>query len=199
MKIIAKLPILTLFISLIYSSSLLAQDVNEKIKNIDGEVNKITITTEEGEYTFDGEDAAKLFKKMKSSANSFVWHSAEKEGKRKIVFLDSDDEEHHVEIFSGDDEDVIIISEDENECMNEMHKKVKVEIEDGNKKVTVTTNENGVEKTEVYEGDDADKYIKEMKKKHGSDMDIYNEKNTDDGKVKKKKIIIEKKTDKKSE
>lgn len=199
MNAIAKLSVLSIFISLIFSSSFLAQDVNERMENIDGEVNKITITTEEGEYTFEGEDAARLFKKMKSSANSFVWHSAEMDGKKKIIFLDSDNEEHHVEIYGGDDEDVIIISEDDDDAMNEMHKKVKVEIEDGNKKVTVTTNENGEKKTEVYEGDEADKYIKEMKEKHGGDMDIYIEKNADDGKVKQKKIIIEKKTDKKSE
>ncbi|MBT8378644.1 MAG: hypothetical protein KJN64_05405, partial [Ignavibacteria bacterium] len=61
----------------------------------------------------------------------------------------------------------------------------------------VTTNENGEEKTEVYEGDEADKYIKEMNEKHSSDMDIFIEKDSDDGKVKKKKIIIEKKTEKK--
>jgi hypothetical protein len=197
MKVIANFSVLTLFISLIYSSSLLAQDLNEKLKNIDGEVNKITIATEEGEYTFDGEDAAKLFKKIKSSGNSFFWHSAEKDGKKKIVFLDSDDEEHHIEVFGGDDEDLIIISEDVHEDMEGMHKKIKVEVEDGNKKVTVTTKEDGKEKIEVYEGDEADGYIKEMNEKHGDDIDILIEKDSDDGKVKKKKIIIEKKTDKK--
>jgi hypothetical protein len=83
--------------------------------------------------------------------------------------------------------------------MDEMHKKVKVEIEDGNKKVTVTTHENGEEKTEVYEGNEADKYIKEMNEKHSGDIDMFIEKDVDDGKVKQKKIIIEKKTDKKLE
>ena len=136
---------------------------------------------------------------MKSSSNSFVWHSDEKDGKKKIVFLDSDNEEHHVEVFGGDDEDLIIISEDVHEDMEGMHKKINVEVKDGNKKVTVTTKENGEEKIEVYEGDEADKYIKEMNEKHGDDMDILIEKDSDDGKVKKKKIIIEKKTDKKSE
>ena len=199
MKVIAQLSVLTVFISLIFSSSLIAQDVNEKIKGIEGDVNKITITTEEGDYTFEGEDAAKLFKRIKSSASNFIWHSTEMDGKKKIVFLDSDNEEHHVEIFGGDDEDVIIISEDTDGNMDEMHKKVKVEIEDGNKKVTVTTHENGKEKTEVYEGDEADKYIKEMNEKHSGDIDMFIEKDVDDGKVKQKKIIIEKKTDKKLE
>jgi protease II len=199
MKLIAQLSALSITISFLFSISLFSQDVNEKIKDIEGEANKITITTENGVYTFEGDDAAKLFKKMKSSSNSFVWHSAEKDGKKKIVFFDSDDEEHHVEVFGGDDEDLIIISEDVHEDMEGMHKKINVEIKDGNKKVTVTKKENGEEKIEVYEGDEADKFIKEMNEEHGDDMDIFIEKDSDDGKVKKKKIIIEKKTDKKSE
>ena len=198
MKVITKKFSLTLFTFSLFSTLLFAQDVNEKMKDIIGEVNKITITTEKGEYTFEGEDAIQLFKKMKSSGNSFVWHSGEKDGEKKIVFLDSNNEEHHIEVFGGDDEDVFIISEDIDGEIDDMHKKVKVEIEDGNKKVTVTTKENGEEKTEVYEGDEADEYIKKMKEKHHGDMDIFIEKDTD-GKLKKKKIIIEKKTEKETE
>ena len=47
--------------------------------------------------------------------------------------------------------------------------------------------EDGKEKIEVYEGDEADEYIKEMNEKHGDDIDILIEKDSDDGKVKKKK------------
>ena len=198
MNIISKQFALTLFIFSLFSTLLFAQDVNEKMKDINGEVNKITITTEKGEYTFEGEDAVQLFKKMKSSGNSFVWHSGEKDGKKKIIFLDSDNEEHYIEVFGGDDEDVIVINEDIEGEIDGMHKKVKVEIEDGNKKVTVTTKENGEEKTEVYEGNEADEYIEKMKEKHHGDMDIFIEKDTN-GKVKKKKIIIEKKTEKEAE
>jgi hypothetical protein len=198
MRLITKPFVWTLFTFSLFSTSLFAQGVSDKLKDIDGKVNKITITTEEGEYIFEGEDAAQLFKKMKSSGNSFVWHSAEKDGKKKVVFLDSDSEEHHIEVFGGDEEDLIVISEDVDADINCTNKKVKVEVEDGNKKVTVTTKENGEEKTEVYEGDEADEYIKKMKEKHHGDMDILIEKETD-GKVKKKKIIIEKKTKKETE
>ena len=38
-----------------------------------------------------------------------------------------------------------------------------------------------------------------MNEKHSGDIDMFIEKDIDDGKVKQKKIIIEKKTDKKSE
>jgi hypothetical protein len=194
-----KLSSLTGFIALFFCTSLIAQDLNKKIKDIEGKVNKITITTEEGEYTFEGNDAEELLKKMKSSRNSFVWHGAQKDGKRKIVFLDSDDEEHHVEVFGEDDENLIIISKDMNKEIDGTSKKVKVEVEDGNKKVTVTTIENGEEKTEVYEGDGADKYINEMKEKHGGEMDIFIEEDTNEEGVRKKKIIIEKKTEKEIE
>ena len=197
MKLTTRLSALTIFTAILLSTSLSAQDLNEKIKDIEGEVNKITITTEEGVYNFEGDDAIKLFKKMKSSGNSFVWHSTDEDGKKKIVFLDSDKAEHHMEISEGDDEELIIISENIDKEADGISKKVKVEVEDGNKKVTVTTKENGEEKTEVYEGDEADKYIEEMKVKHGSDMDIFIEEEDDDGVVKKKKIIIEKKTEKK--
>ena len=198
MNVITKQIALTLITFSFCSTLLFSQNLNEKMKNINGEVSKITITTEKGEYIFEGEDATQLFKKLKSSGNSYVWHSGDKNGKKKIVFLDSDNEEHHIEVFGGDDEDVIVISEDIDGKIDGMHKKVKVEIENGNKKVTVTTKENGEERTEVYEGDEADEYIEKMKEKHGDDMDIFIEKDTD-GKVKKKKIIIEKKTEKETE
>ena len=198
MKLVTRQFAFALFTFSLFSTLLFAQDLNEKMKDIDGKVNKITITTDKDEYTFEGDDAFRLFKKMKSSGNSFVWHSGDKDGKKNIVFLDSDNEEHHIEVFGDNDEDVIIISEDSEGEMDGMHKKVKVEIEDGNKKVTVTTKENGEEKTEVYEGDEADEYIEKMKEKYHGDMEIFIEKDKN-SKVKKKKIIIEKKTKKETE
>ena len=71
--------------------------------------------------------------------------------------------------------------------LSKMDKRVKVEIENGQKKVTVTTKENGEEKTEVYE---ADEYLEKMKSEHGNEMLI--EIDEDGSKKKIKKIIIEK-------
>ena len=69
-----------------------------------------------------------------------------------------------------------------------IQKKVKVEIENGEKKVTVTTKENGEETTEVYEGDDAEEYIEKMK----AENDEFNiEIKSDSNGKKVKKIIIE--------
>jgi len=46
-------------------------------------------------------------------------------------------------------------------------KKIKVEDEDGVKKVTVTTTKDGEESVETYEGEEADKFLESMDKKHG--------------------------------
>ena len=68
-----------------------------------------------------------------------------------------------------------------------LSKKVKVEIDDGNKKVTVTTKENGEEKIEVYEGEEADEYLDKMKSEHGNEMLIEID---EDGNHKKMKKIL---------
>ena len=75
-----------------------------------------------------------------------------------------------------------------------MSKKLKIEIENGEKKITVTTIEDGEEKTEVYEGDEADEYLEKMKSESGNDMH-FEWFGDDDGK-KVDKIYIKKKVHK---
>lgn len=188
---------LTFFLLLISKSTIAQDDLQDKINNIDGDIDKITITSNGEEYTFEGSDAEKLFKKMKSSkSQSFVWNSSDDDSnKKKIVIVDTDGDKEVIEI-DGDDDDVFIAKSDDDFEWNSsdaMQKKVKVEIENGEKKVTVTTNENGEEKTEVYEGDEADEYIESMKSEN-DDFDI--EINSDKDGKKVKKIIIETETEK---
>ena len=189
---------LIFFTSLLINANLNAQEkLNDKINKIDGEVQKITITADGKEYLFEGDEAAKLFEKMKSSkSQSFVWNSSDDEStKKKVIILDADGENEVIEIESEDD-NVYIIKKDKDldNVSDGITKKVKVEIEDGNKKVTVTTKENGEEKTEVYEGKEAEEYIEKMKAEN-KDFNISIEENKDGKKV--KKIIIE--TDKEVE
>jgi hypothetical protein len=189
----------TFLFAILFTHLLPAQDKADILNDVKGDVTKITITTEEGEYNFEGKDAESLFKKMKSSGSNFVWHSSGSDGKKKVVVIDSDGSGQKVEILGDDDEDeLIVIADDIDSDIDGIKKKVKVEMEDGNKKVTVTTNENGEENTEVYEGEDAEKYLEEMKEKHCGDMEFFIEKD-DDGNVKKKKIIIEKEYEKETE
>jgi len=183
---------LTGFITLLFIANLNAQEnLNEKLKKIEGSVDKITITADGQEYIFEGDDAEKLFQNMKrKSSNSFVWNSSDdKSGKKKIIILDADGEGDEIEIESEDDNVVIVKTNgDFDDVSIGIQKKVKVEVEDGNKKVTVTTKENGEEKTEIYEGKEADEYIEKMKAEN-TEFDISIESKIDGKKV--KKIIIE--------
>ncbi|MBU0474237.1 MAG: hypothetical protein KKF62_08735, partial [Bacteroidetes bacterium] len=98
----------------------------------------------------------------------------------------------NMEFLSDDGELQIIMEMDSDELdwvskgdSAEVMKKIEVNIEDGVKKVTVTTTENGEEKVEVYEGEKADNFLE---KEHGYKM-IFNSMD-DNKKVIKKKIII---------
>jgi hypothetical protein len=182
--------LIALFCLLTLGQSTKAQnDLEDQINKIDGNVDKITITADGQEYTFEGKDAEKLFKKIKSTkSHSFVWNTSDDSKNKKIIILDADGDEDEIEVESGDENVFIIKSGNDLDEMDEgMSKKVKVEIENGEKKVTVTTKENGEETTEVYEGKEADEYIEKMKSDN-DDLDIVIEK--DNGK-KVKKIIIE--------
>ena len=81
---------LTGFITLLFIANLNAQEkLNDKIKKIDGTVDKVTITSDGKEYIFEGAEAEQLFKKMKSNnSQSFDWNSSDDEsGKKKIIIL----------------------------------------------------------------------------------------------------------------
>lgn len=194
---LAFLPFFFLFGILSYAQ----EDLKDKLKKIEGDVDKVTITAGGEEYTFEGDEAKTLFKKMKSGfskSQSFIWQSDDGEFKNhdcKLIIIDEDGNKQLIEIFEDGDEDIeIFISKDID--MDDHHgieKKVKVEIEEGNKKVTITTKENGEEKTEVYEGEEADEYLDKMKSEYGNELLIEI---GEDGKHSKmKKIIIKKEID----
>lgn len=192
---LAFLPFCFLFGMLSYAQ----EDLKDKVKKIEGDVDKVTITAGGEEYTFEGDEAKTLFKKMESGfskSHSFMWQSDDGEFENhdcKLIFIDEDGNRKLIKTSEDGDENIeIFISKDID--MDDHHgieKRINVEIEDGNKKVTVTTKENGEKKTEVYEGEDADKFLEEMKSEHHGDFDIYIDADCD-GKKKIRKIIIEK-------
>ena len=177
-----------LFSFIIINSGIAQNDVNEELKKIDGTVDKITITADGKDYTFEGSDAEALFKKMKSDkSQAFVWNSSGDSKTKKVIILDGD--EDAVEVESADDDVYIIKSgKDLSDIDEGLTKKVKVKIENGEKTVTLTTKENGEEKTEVLTGKEADEYIEKMKAEN-DDFDIQINSDKDGKKV--KKIIIE--------
>jgi len=194
---LAFLPIFFLFGILGYAQ----EELEDKVKKIEGDVDKVTIVADGQEYTFEGDEAKSLFKKMKSGlskSHSFMWHSDDGEFEHhdgKLIFIDEDGNKKVIEISENGEDDIdIFVSKDfDMDEHHEMEKRVKVEIENGNKKVTVTKTENGEEITEVYEGEEADEFLKEMKSEHGNELLIEID---EDGNHKKmKKIIIEKEVD----
>ncbi|MBK9097943.1 MAG: hypothetical protein IPM14_07460 [bacterium] len=190
-KFYLKLMLGCLSLFFIFTNANAQENLKEKLNKIEGSVDKITITADGKEYSFEGDEAEKLFKNLKRSSNhSFMWNTSEdKSGKKKVIILDADSDSDEIEIESDDDNIVIVKTDgDFDDVSDGIQKKVKVEVEDGNKTVTVTTKENGEEKTEVYSGKEADEYIEKMKAEN-KDFDISIEKKTDGKKV--KKIIIE--------
>lgn len=108
----------------------------------------------------------------------------EGEGTKKIIIKSGGGDHEVYEISTSGDDNAIWFSDD---CdLHRLDKNVKVELEDGKKKVTVTTTENGGEKTEVYE---ADEFLEKMKSEHGHEMLIEIDEDGNHKKV--KKIIIE--------
>ena len=170
------------------------ENLKDKLSKIEGHVDKITINAGGEEFTFEGEDAEKLFNKMQSntkSSNTFIVKMDEEggEGTKKIIIKSygGGEEIYEFKIHEGDHS--VWFSDDDN--LQSLDKNIKIEIEDGKKKVTITTKENGEEKTEIYEGEEAEEYLDKMKSEHGHEMLIEID---EDGNHKKmKKIIIEKK------
>jgi len=179
----------------ILSSAGFAQEIlKDKLSKIEGHVDKITINAGGEEFTFDGEEAEKLFNKMQSntkSSNAFVVKVDEEggEGTKKIIIRSGVDSEEVFEFNTDDGDHEVWFSHDD--VLHDSNKKINIEIEDGNKKVIITTTENGEDKTEIYVGEEAEEYLEKMKSEHGHEMLIEID---EDGNHKKmKKIIIEKK------
>jgi len=155
------------------------KDITKKINvEVNDGVKKVTVTTtedgNENVEVYEGEEAEKFLEKKS------------KKGK-KLMF-----------ISEGDDMTTVTMDSDNLHWTSEgAHKKVKkkvnVEVEDGVKKVTITTTEDGKEKVEVYEGEEADAYLEKME--HSKTMTIHISEDGDKKTIKKNVIIIEENDD----
>ncbi len=178
-------------------------DVHKMLKGIKGSVDEIIIKSDGKDYVFRGEEAEKIFTRLRLSSGKnvmFIHKDDDEHGEKKVkrikVHVDSDEDEDLIWIDENgerkilDDDDLFEFHEDDT-VIDGNHKKIKVEIKDDSKKVTVTTIEDGIEKVEVFEGEDAEKYINKIK---SDEKIVIKEKIRKDGK-KQKKIIIEKEED----
>lgn len=156
------------YILFLLSITLIAQKdklLKEKLNEIRGNVNKIVISTDNSEMIFNSDEAAQLFKRLKSKRikKHIQWISEDdfdSNGEDVFVFKSKSGGKHFSKhnckdmmIFKhGNLDDLDLI--EENKTI-----KINVEEEDGNKKVTVTTIEDGETTVEKYVGDKADKYL----------------------------------------
>jgi hypothetical protein len=154
-----KLFVITLFFLLgIFSLTILAQDkkddLDKKLDQLKGKVEKLTVKVDGKDVVFEGKDAEELAKKLRAFGKmpNMVWLSDEdgkfegKDGNVMMYRFNRKGDEFNVEA-KGDDT-----------------KKIEVKIEDGNKKVSVTTFKDGKEETKTYEGEEAEKFLKENEK-----------------------------------
>ena len=193
LKTSAKIILPAIVIFILSSSGFAQEDLKDKLNKIEGHVDKITINAGGEEFTFEGEEAEKLFNKIQSytkSSNTFLVKIDEEggEGTKKIIIKSGGGDEEVFEFKTDGGGHAVWFSDDDN--LQSLDKKIQVEIEDGNKKVTITTKENGEEKTEIFEGEEAEEYLDKMKSEHGHEILI--EIDEDGNRKKMKKIIIEK-------
>ena len=144
--------------------------INVDVDDMDGE--KVVVIKK----NVDGKEIIEEYKG--EEAEKFMQEHGEKHHMKFI----SEDGDVHV-IINGDDDKLIWESED---CDDSIRKEINVEVKDGVKEVTVTTNKDGKEEVEVYKGEEAEKFLEEMD--HGNEKVFID--NDGNKTIKKKKIII---------
>ncbi len=172
-------------------------DVNKMLKDISGKVDEIIIKSDGKVYTFNGDEAEKLFSSMKQDKKMKHFEFFTDDG--KIIKGDSLNKRIVIKKLNDDDtdtnEDIRVYINDEDsdstaEDIKQIEKKIIVTNDDGKKIVKVTTNENGKEDVEVYEGKAAEEYLDKMKDE--KEIEVQVDVNKDSKGKKIKKIIIEK-------
>ena len=133
----------------LFSMAIFAQEKDEtksKLDNVKGRIEKLTIKADGKDIVFEGKDAEKLVGTLKGNTHKEIM----------IKGLDGKTMKMHggnVVMFSS--------KEDADKKEGENKKNVKVEINDNGKKITVTTMKDGKEETKVYEGAEAEKFLKD--------------------------------------
>ena len=134
--------------------------IKEKLNNLKGNIEKIVVSTDEGEMVLEGDDAKEVYKKLKNLYGEHSWTF-------EISDDDEDGEEKVFVIKKGDDDDINWVTVNGKSITKDImlekldgdSKTIEVEINDNEKKVTITTIVDGQETTKVYEGDEAEEYL----------------------------------------
>src|SRR3989339_1033642 len=142
------LAIMIILILGLFSMAVFAQEKDEaksKLDNLKGKIEKLTIKADGKDVVFEGKDAEKLVKMLKNNQHK--------------GFMFRSEDGNMMKMRGGNV--MMLRSKDDDENDGENNKKVKVEVNDDGKKITVTTMKDGKEETKVYEGEDAEKFLKE--------------------------------------
>ncbi len=142
---------------LVLGITLNAQEAKDKLADLKGKVEKVTIKVDGKDVVFEGKEAERIATLAKVTGEAklvqgFKLDESAMSGAKK-----------HVKIFKGggDKQFTVISSDDLDMKAGENEKKVKVEIVDGKKNITITTNKDGKEETKTYEGEEAEKFLRE--------------------------------------
>ena len=171
-------------------------ELDKKVNEIKGKVDQIIIKSDGKEYSFSGDEAEQLFDSMRQDKKAKHFKFFTDDGKvftgdsltKKFVFKSKDDSdsESNIMVFVNEDDDCDSMGKD----FKKIKKEINVTDNDGNKVVTVTTNEDGRENIEVYEGKAAEEYLDKINDEKCSEE---KDEHKDSDCKKMKKIIIEKK------
>lgn len=136
--------------------------VKEQLKKLKGEVEKIVITTDDGEITLDGDDAKDVYKKLNDlyGENSWTFTVSEDEDDEGNVYFIKKETDKDISWITSDS--VGVGSKVRLENIDGLSKKIEIKIEDGEKTITVTTEEDGEKKIKTYKGDDTEEYLKKL-------------------------------------
>jgi hypothetical protein len=146
------------------------KETKEKINNIKGHVEEITITAGGSEFTFSGDEAAEIFEKLKSAYDDKVLVKLlkDKGHNEKMVWVTKGDGDVNMTAVLEDEFEFNF--EDEGADGEKIKKEIKIDMDDGEKKVTVKTTKDGEVTTDVYEGEEAEEFLK--KSKHNKKFNI---------------------------
>lgn len=131
--------------------------LKKKLSEIKGKVEKITVKVDGKDVVFEGKEAEALAKQFKArnSVESIISGMASPRiavGSKSFTWSD-DEEDSTAKAFS--------IFMDDKDSKDGESKEMKLEVKNGEKKLTVTTSKDGKESTKIYEGDDVEKYLEE--------------------------------------
>lgn len=142
--------LICVILPVISSAQKVEGNLKNKLAGLKGKVEKLTVKVDGKDVVFEGEDAEKLVRRLK------VFYSMQ--DLDLFWFSDNDD-------FGSDGGNVMIYKfREDDDAEGSAKKKVKVDIDDSKKKVTVTDTKDGKEETKVYEGEEAEKFLKENEK-----------------------------------